>query len=438
MNNFLKFLKFSSIIFVFSLNFYNLNSQEQKEELKPFYMDAVVFRASADSSEAIGRIDVFFIIPYQSLDFIKSGSIYGASYEVTIKINDSTGKMVETKTVEKNLKEKDYFSSQGGNAKFEYSQTIFNLKPGKYEVEAVFTDKLSHKGGRKTRDITVVDFRKYNFSLSGMMFVSSIEERNNRFVITPHVSDNVGELKEGFFVFYETYSKNADSADIIYEVRDISDRVKFKSSRQRIKVSPPNIQHYIKITLPGELNQSNYKLRLIAMKLSSGEIKESDYIAISERTIKYYRTIGGIVLNDMEKAIKQLRYVAMDSEIDYIKASTTAEEKQRRFDDFWRSKDPSANTERNEAFEEYYTRIEFANKNFQSYADGWNTDKGMVYIIFGKPYNIEKSNPYGDMRTYERWTYGNNRQFVFVDNSGFGDFRLYQPMTVTEKYKYEK
>jgi hypothetical protein len=54
---------------------------------------------------------------------------------------------------------------------------------------------------------------------------------------------------------------------------------------------------------------------------------------------------------------------------------------------------------------------------------------GMVYIIFGTPNNIER-HPFDiDARPYEIWTYyENNREFIFVDISGFGDYRLQTPI----------
>jgi hypothetical protein len=65
------------------------------------------------------------------------------------------------------------------------------------------------------------------------------------------------------------------------------------------------------------------------------------------------------------------------------------------------------------------------------------TDKGMVYIIFGPPVSYERRQDYyNPNRVYERWYYSNNREFLFVDNNGFGDFRLVEPPAVTEKYEY--
>lgn len=150
------------------------------------------------------------------------------------------------------------------------------------------------------------------------------------------------------------------------------------------------------------------------------------------------RTLGGNVLSDITTAIKQLRYVAYQSDVDYINEGNTEAERQMRFEAFWKKLDPSPGTDRNEAFEEYYSRIDYANRAFKSFQEGWLTDKGMVYIIFGPPYSSDRQNNYNDGRIYERWVYLNNREFVFIDNSGFGDFRMIRPMSVTEKYRYDR
>ena len=48
----------------------------------------------------------------------------------------------------------------------------------------------------------------------------------------------------------------------------------------------------------------------------------------------------------------------------------------------------------------YYHRVAVANKYFSSYQQGWRTDRGMVYVIYGEPAKIYKS------QILERWIYG--------------------------------
>ncbi|WP_018476981.1 GWxTD domain-containing protein [Pontibacter roseus] len=56
----------------------------------------------------------------------------------------------------------------------------------------------------------------------------------------------------------------------------------------------------------------------------------------------------------------------------------------------------------------YYTRVEAANKLYTSYKPGWATDRGMIYIIYGKPNNISLS---GDSET---WIYRESEATAYV------------------------
>ena len=57
----------------------------------------------------------------------------------------------------------------------------------------------------------------------------------------------------------------------------------------------------------------------------------------------------------------------------------------------------------------YYNRVEFANKNYTSYTEGWKTDRGMISIVYGKPDYLE----YQDKQ--ETWTYLNANQGQAID-----------------------
>jgi GWxTD domain-containing protein len=143
---------------------------------------------------------------------------------------------------------------------------------------------------------------------------------------------------------------------------------------------------------------------------------------------------------DLTLAIQQMRYIAKKDDLKKILDVDT--EKQREaFLGFWRRIDPSPGTEQNELLDEYYRRITYASLNFGGVQEGWKSDRGMVFVLFGAPNDIER-NPFnrsprtaiGRARTvkaFEIWTYYEiNRQFVFLDESGYGDFRLEYPFAI--------
>ena len=86
----------------------------------------------------------------------------------------------------------------------------------------------------------------------------------------------------------------------------------------------------------------------------------------------------------------------LDEDVVYI---ITDEERDNFIEAFWQRRDPTPDTEENEFKEEHYQRIAYANEHFAAGVPGWKTDRGRIYIVFGKPDEIE-SHPSGG--TYER------------------------------------
>ncbi|HPP39160.1 MAG TPA: GWxTD domain-containing protein [Candidatus Kapabacteria bacterium] len=422
-------------IVFFSIFSYSLHSQLSKiqDGTEAFFFDVVIFKSDTAN---YARIDCYVMVPYQSLTFVKFEDNFIAKINVFLTVYDSLGNTVATKNYDRVLVEKDFNVAQGATAKFDVRQVQFLLPPGNYQIKSILTDENSKAEYSQSRSLHVVDFTKYDNVMSGLLLVSSIEEDKGRWKITPHISDNIGSLRDGFFVFFEYYSNLNHKVDFLYQIFENDELIEQGTKIQKeIEIGTNRL--FIRVKKPAKISRNNYTLRLLALKPNySDDYEIEDILAVAQRSIKSITRLSGFVLNDLDKAIRQLRYVANSEDINYIRSANTEDEKFRRFNDFWKSLDPTPNSERNEAFEQYYLRVAYANENFRSYTEGWLTDRGMVYIIFGQPLSVERSNPMSDGRVYERWIYSDNREFLFLDNTGFGDFRLVRPISVTEKYRY--
>src|SRR5258708_27793916 len=82
-------------------------------------------------------------------------------------------------------------------------------------------------------------------------------------------------------------------------------------------------------------------------------------------------------------------YIITNEEKKAFKALTTDEERENFIEQFWRRRDPDPDTEENEYREQYYERIAYANEHFASGIPGWKTDRGRIYISWGKPDSVE-------------------------------------------------
>ena len=92
-------------------------------------------------------------------------------------------------------------------------------------------------------------------------------------------------------------------------------------------------------------------------------------------------------------------YIITDEERAAFKQLSNDEERDNFIEAFWQRRDPTPDTEENEFKEEHYQRIAYANEHFAAGVPGWRTDRGRIYIVFGKADEVE-SHPSGG--TYER------------------------------------
>ncbi len=122
---------------------------------------------------------------------------------------------------------------------------------------------------------------------------------------------------------------------------------------------------------------------------------------------------------------------------------STNEEREQFIEQFWLRRSSNPDLPDNDFKEEHYRRIAYANEHFASGIPGWKTDRGRIYIIWGKPDEIE-SHPTGG--TYDRpmeegggstttypwetWRYRylegiqENVILEFVDPTGSGEYHL--------------
>ncbi|MBI9053950.1 MAG: GWxTD domain-containing protein [Bacteroidales bacterium] len=106
---------------------------------------------------------------------------------------------------------------------------------------------------------------------------------------------------------------------------------------------------------------------------------------------KYFPKV--ITPNDL---IEPLVYFNYEDTISY--QDSIGKHTKLQVDNFWLSK--VSNIERSrDLVKIFYKRVEYANQYFTSFVEGWQTDRGMIYIIYGLPDYIFKSD------NEEKWIY---------------------------------
>jgi GWxTD domain-containing protein len=153
------------------------------------------------------------------------------------------------------------------------------------------------------------------------------------------------------------------------------------------------------------------------------------------------------VKRELKKAyadwIRDVDLILTQAERDAWKKLETDDEREKFIEDVWLSRDPDPDTEENEFKQQFHERVAYANEHFSSGIPGRLTDRGRIYIKFGKPDEIE-SHPTGghyerpswegggSTSTYpfEKWFYRyipnirSGIELEFVDPTGSGEYRL--------------
>jgi GWxTD domain-containing protein len=177
---------------------------------------------------------------------------------------------------------------------------------------------------------------------------------------------------------------------------------------------------------------------------------------ITEQPDPLKRPIGDKEKIAQQKALRQelkgqyktwvdqdVRWIITDQELQAFKSLGNDEERDQFIENFWLRRNPNPDSPENEYREEHYARIAYANEHFAAGKPGWKTDRGHIYIAYGKPDNID-SHPSGG--SYERpmdegggntstfpfeiWHYrylegiGDNIDIEFVDSCMCGDYHM--------------
>ena len=396
--------------------------------------DAVVFRGS----ELAGKehLDIYITVPYQSIEFHEYDDRFAAQYKATVVIRDLVGRRLLDSSLTRSMVTDDYAQAHGSSGSADNFVLRFPMAPGDYRYEIIVDDLFSQREFELSDTVKVPDL-SYTPAMSSIMYISQIEQRGSRFKITPYVGTRIWNPDTQLFAFFEVYEdKLPQDYAFTWSVVGKDNKELGQGQTGSSSITDRSTRQFFPLRgmeqgLPGE-----YQLIVKMHPLKDGAANTS--VVLAERIRDYIipRTLQGSILSDLDLAIRQLAYVADQDQIDVINGAADANERRVRFESFWNRLDPSPATARNEAFDEYYRRITASNLRFKSYAQGWETDMGRIYIIYGEPQNVERITGTGGNATLIRWAYSNSVTFTFEDSSGFGDYRLRTPLSPMQKYRY--
>jgi len=416
-------------------------------------------------SEDSTLVEFYYSLQRHQLTFAFVDSGYEASARIWIEILDSDSELVDTlyRRIITFVRE----PKEINNRQMKLADQIETLlTPGKYtakllvgDVESQIDDiPLSRKYGERILDITVPDFDDSQLSMSGIELsykinllpletdtrnYSSIDKSNRRIIPNP---SRMFVDEDSVLCFYsEVYNlePGVDDGGYFHTGCKLLDSYgKVVSDYGKLKHIKPGDKAIVSSAIDiSDLPDGSYVLKI---EVTDGATKTFQLLS-SKMDLSPDETVTEFTEEDAEYLEKIVKYALTYEQREMLKKLDVAGKK-RFFDDFWARNDPDPTTSINEFKVELFRRFNYSNEHFSvsivKKDDGWDTDRGRVYIVYGEPDELEDFPSTKDLKPFQKWNYNSvfrqgARYFIFEDETGYGDYRLAHSDAEGEPFDFE-
>ncbi|MCJ7507219.1 MAG: GWxTD domain-containing protein [candidate division Zixibacteria bacterium] len=401
-----------------------------------FFVDYAGFREDAGEKY---QVEIYYKIYNPKLTFIKQEGGFLASYELDLTILHKDGEQVTAKSIEKNYSVDSYDNSVSPD-KYLVGLSVFSLYSGDYILVAKLIDRNSQRTTTIKRSFTLASRLEKGPAISDIELCMSANPLSSTGQLVkldkeliPVVSDVFGENDSTMFAYFEVYPDTRGTREYVLTCEITGIKQSVLKEQESVEIKGKKLAQIKQFDMQ-KLSAGDYVLNV---RLYS---KDKKLLTESSKNFRVEWSPLSLLKKDYHKAIQQLKYIADKDEMNKLEKANLSEQEEL-WEEFWKSKDPTQNTEKNEMKDEYYKRLNYANANFGIHnKEGWATDMGMVYITYGRPDEIEKH--YFDRESdreegeYMIWYYYRlrpERKFFFRD-SGYGEYQLQYPYDGVQRY----
>ena len=407
------------IIIVFLLSFSLLFSDQL-----PVVVD--LNRFLDDGSNTVFEIN--YQLPYNSLGFVRTQDGFTAGIKVEYSLS-----------AEDQIVDQGDFTSKliFPNQEMTRSEKLFSdklavtLPISNYTMQISFTDinSSSHTSWSEQLGILTEDtfLSEVEFSANVVIDTTNYLEKFHRddllFLVNCSHIYTKGEL-DTLFLFYELGNVQFPVGTLTEKIKILKDDELIRVISHKLNCRGSKVTQLRKIDI-SELDEGYHSIIFeVTDPVSNAQVSREDYFSIKKKNVSHYR-----LFVDMESEITLLKYFLPSSKTK-IWNELTAEGKFIFLDRFWTVNDTDTSTKENEFYELIRTRINYCNEHFSHFKDGWDTDRGRIFIKHGKPDDIL----YGDtaiktkyaQKKYEIWKYRvhNNYTYLFLDFQTNQNYKL--------------
>jgi GWxTD domain-containing protein len=330
-------------------------------------------------------INIASEIVYASLVYKRKENVNKADFNITYQILnlDNPDEIISAKEFPIQITDPKNSLSNDQNT---YRLTKnFEVAPGNFRIITTILDNNSDKEISRISEVFIPNIEGEESNITNIRIFKKTKGTDSEYypTTTYDIQSDIDSLK---FVFQVT-NKSADS-DLTINSR----LVRFRSDT----------------SIARPMNYNNYTPSTI-------EYKGIDYS--KETEINTNRRVltnkGNVTVEFTFPELERGNFLMTEKEYEELMSIDNDEDLKKAVDRFWLSNIKNSRIAKS-AIELYYSRVEEANKQFSNYKEGWKTDQGMIYILFGPPWYVDKSSV-----SEMIWSYSYNfsdpeKNFLFI------------------------
>ncbi len=384
------------------------------------------------------QIDIAADIVYGSLIFREVNNQQQAQISIDVQVvsQQNEDNMIESMREDITITRKDenIVSSQQS---YIYEEQI-EVPPGNYEVNFTVTDQTSGKKITRTATTSIPDPENPEVDLTDIRMLSKnmdAEDPSWQPVTTYTVPGRVDSL---MFIFQATNASTENPLTVNASlVRFSSDTsiarpmhyTTYSSSSlgyQGIEYDEETVIQESQRTLRqkgsvfiefrfAQQERGNYRFRVASAEEDSELFKARDF---GVKSTNYP------ALKTAQELAQPLAYLMNEDDYEDLMSISDSDSLKEAIDRFWLKNIGSKNKAQN-VLKMYYQRVLEANKQFSNFKEGWKTDRGMMYVLFGPPWYID--------RRFDQvqWSYAYSR------NDPDKNFVFFQPELRSEFFPFD-
>ena len=405
-NNSLKYLVIAALCFSFLSCARSMNPDVERGSLYQFqdgYPEVRMTAIGLLDAQDNPFISVTSEIVYGSLVYRTIEGQTFAQVTIEIRVNEKEGDYSKSSRDQLDIltENSDNYTNQ---EVFSYEKKL-DVEPGNYDIEVSVTDNSSGRTVVRNTSTLIPDPESPVTNLTSIRLSGKIADQKNRQfspITTYDVPSRLDSLKFDFQVTNNDMDdpltvnasllkfeadttaarrlsyNNYSSSSIQYQGVDVRDPEEIDSNVRLLDQAGSVLIEY-KYDL---LERGNYRFEVETVDQEGETIYRARDFAVKSNN---YPSVASA-----REMAAPLIYIMDDDNHEEMMSISDPDSLKEAIDRFWLSNVGSQNRARS-VITMYYERVEQANKQFSNFKEGWKTDMGMIYILFGPPWYVDRT-----------------------------------------------